>query len=81
MRPHTIQETVSVLSVVLVKILTDQFKGLGPVVDTDNWRARRFRNLSLEVTLQAHETEDARGNKCEVPRPGDPDTVSDIIHR
>ena len=66
---------------VLVKVLTDQFKGLGPVIDIDNWRTRRFRDLSLEVTLLAHETKDTRGNVREVPRPGDPDTVTDPVHR
>ena len=65
----------------LVKVLADQFKGLGPVVDIDNWRARRFRDLSLEVTLLAHETKDTRGNVREVPHPGDPDKVTDLVHR
>ena len=72
---HVVQETVS------VKVLTDQFKGLGPVVDIDNWRARCFRTLSLEVTLVAHETKDLWGNVCKGPCPGDPDTVLDPLHQ
>ena len=65
----------------LVKVLADQFKGLGLVVGINNWRARRFRDLFLEITLLAHETKDTWGNVCEVARPGDPDTVSDPVHR
>ena len=77
---HAVRNTVFVQSVVLVKVLTDQFKGLGPVVDINNWRARCFGNLSLEVMLLAHETRDLRGNGCKVLCPGDLDMVSDPVH-
>ena len=78
---HTVRKTISAQSAVLIKVLTDQFKGLGLVVEIDNWRASCFRIFPLEVMLLARETEDLQGNNCEVPRPGDLYTVSNQVHR
>ena len=72
---HTVRQPIAHQSAVLVEVLTDQFKGLGPVPDINHRRARGLRDLSLKVTLLAHGSKNSRSKISWVPGSGAADLV------